>query len=136
MAAQTSLTVKKLDGTTDIIYDALVASAGDSIPAIWRQDTGQAGGKPTGLRPTFSMAAKWNGPKTARQVLFEYRYPYVTQDSTTTRYSSTDQVVVKTIVTLPQSIPSSELSEATTQALQLCGLSAVRSQTWSGYAFT
>lgn len=76
MPSMASITVKKFDGTTDIVYDALSASGGDSSPAVWRQDTGAAAGLPVGLRNLFKLLTKWNGPKTARQMTFEYVAPY------------------------------------------------------------
>lgn len=118
MPAAADITVKKKDGTTDIIYNVVSASGGDGAPAVWRQDTGAAAALPVGLRSTFSLSSKWNGPKTARQVKASFVMPYAVQDSTTTLYSAKDRVVCEFIITMPQAIPSANLDEA----YQICHL--------------
>jgi len=129
-----SLTVKKADNTTDIVYDALSAAGGDGSPAVWRQDTGGTAALPVGLRKLFTMFTKWNGPKTARQANFSFTYPYVVQDSTTTLYTAKDKVVFSGIVTLPSAIPQATLDEAAAQFANLLATSLVRSAVASGYA--
>jgi hypothetical protein len=135
MPSMASITVKKADGTTDIVYDALAASGGEGSPAVWRQDTGAAAGLPVGLRSLFKLMSKWNGPKTARQMSFEFVMPYATQDTTTTLYSSKDRVVITGLVTMPQGIPSAVLNEVN-QGLNLLASTLVKSCVQAGYAAT
>lgn len=137
MPTAASITIKKSDGTTDIVYDLITASGGDNSPVVYRQDTGAAAGLPVGLRATFRLMSKWNGSKTARVFNHEFEYPYAVQNSTTTRYESTDKVVFKNgSLTVPQGVPSSVISEATAQYCNLLGSSAVKAQFASGYAAT
>jgi hypothetical protein len=131
-----SITVKKADGTTDIVFDALTASGGESSPAVWRQDTGAAAGLPVGLRSFFKLASKWNGPKTARVMSFELVFPYAIQDTTTTLYSAKDRAVMTASFTMPQGIPASQLNEAAAQALNLCAAALTKSSVQAGYAPT
>jgi hypothetical protein len=132
-----SITVKKADGVTDIVYDAVASSGGDNSPAVWRQDTGAAAGLPVGLRPTLKLTTKWNGPKTARVANIEFVYPYATEDTSTSRYSSTDRVVVNgSNVTLPQNVPGSVLNEAAAQYSNLVGSALMKSSLQTGYAPT
>lgn len=135
MPSMASITVKKADGTTDIVYDAITASGGESSPAVWRQDTGAAAGLPVGLRSLFKLMSKWNGPKTARVMNYEIVIPYAVQDSTTTLYSAKDRIVVNGNITLPQGIPASTLNEVN-QALNLLGSALVKSCAQAGYAPT
>lgn len=135
MPSMASITVKKADGTTDIVFDSITASGGESSPAVWRQDTGAAAGLPVGLRSLFKLSSKWNGPKTARQLSFEFSQPYAVQDSTTTLYSAKDRVVMTGVVTLPQGIPSSNLNEVV-QGLNLLASALVKSSAQAGYAPT
>lgn len=135
MPSMASITVKKFDGTTDIVYDALSASGGDGSPAVWRQDTGAAAALPVGLRSSLSMWSKWNGPKTARQITARAVMPYAVQDSTTTLYSAKDRVVCDFIITMPQGIPAANLQEA----YQICNLVAAtlfKQAVAAGYAPT
>lgn len=134
MPSMANITVKKADGTTDIVFDALNASGGDGFPAVWRQDTGAPTALPVGHRPTFTLASKWNGPKSARQLQFNMAFPYATQDSTTTVYSAKDRVVVSGVITLPQAIPSANLNEAVAQAMNLLASTLVKSSMQAGYA--
>jgi len=136
MPTMASITVKKSDGTTDIVYDALSASGGDNSPAVWRQDTGAAAGLPVGLRNLFKLLTKWNGPKTARQMTFEYVSPYAVQDSTTTLYSAKDRVVISGIATIPQGVPASAINEAIYQSMNLLASTLVKQSGSAGYAPT
>lgn len=135
MPTMASQTVKKADGTTDIVYDAVAGSGGESSPAVWRQDTGAAAGLPVGLRSFFKLTSKWNGPKTARQMLVEGVMPYAVQDSTTTLYSAKDRVVMTATITMPQAIPSANLNEVV-QMLNLMAASLTKSSVQAGYAPT
>jgi len=135
MPAMASITVKKYDGTTDIVYDALSASGGDGSPAVWRQDTGAAAALPVGLRQTFKLISTWNGPKTARQLKGNFVMPYAVQDSTTTLYSAKDRIVADFIITLPQGIPAATLQEVH-QFLNLMAASLTKSSAVAGFAPT
>lgn len=134
MPTMASITVKKADNTTDIIYDNVTASGGESSPAVWRQDTGAAAGLPVGLRSSFTLSSKWNGPKTARQLQFNLAFPYAVQDSTTTLYSAKDRVVVSGVITLPQAVPGTNLNEAVAQGMNLLASALVKSSMQAGYA--
>lgn len=136
MPAMASLTVKKFDGVTDIVFDALSASGGDNSPAVWRQDTGAAAGLPVGLRAILKLWTLWNGPKTARQAKFNFVFPYAVQDTTTTLYSSKDRVVFDGIITIPQGIPASQINEAIYQGLNALGATLTKQSVASGYAPT
>lgn len=134
MPTMASITVKKYDGTTDIIYDGLSASGGDGSPAVWRQDTGVASAIPVGLRRLFKLLTTWNGPKTARQMKFNFVAPYTVQDSTTTLYSAKDRVVLEGIMTIPQGCPADHINEAVYQALNLLSATLVKQSGAAGYA--
>lgn len=136
MPTMASVTVKKFDGTTDIIYDALSGSGGDGSPSVWRQDTGAAAGLPVGLRNVLKLNTQWNGPKTARQAKFNFVAPYAIQDSTTTLYSAKDRVVIDGVFTVPQGIPAANLNEAVYQACNLLAASLLKQAISAGYAPT
>jgi hypothetical protein len=136
MPSMASLTVKKFDGTTDIVFDAVSASGGDGSPAVWRQDTGAAAALPVGLRSMFRMWSQWNGPKTARVVKLSFAFPYAVQDSTTTLYSSKDRVVGELSITVPQNLPSAQINEAVAQAFNLIDHALCHQSCQAGYAPT
>jgi hypothetical protein len=134
MPTMASMTVKKYDGTTDIIYDAVSASGGDGSPAVWRQDTGAAAALPVGLRNVFKFWTLWNGSKSARQSKFNFVSPYALQDSTTTKYSASDRVVIEGIMTVPQALPATAINEAIYQACNLLAQSLIKQSAAAGYA--
>jgi len=136
MPSMASLTVKKSDGTTDIVFDQLAASAGENVPAYWRQDTGNNATLPNGLRSRMMSKTRWNGPRTARIAEVEITFPYALQDSTTTKWSSTDSCVLKLAATMPQSIPGNSLSEAAYQGMNLLAQTLVKEVLRTGYSPT
>lgn len=136
MPSMASLTVKKKDGTTDIVYDALAASGGDASPAYWRQDTGATAGLPVGLRPAFKVMTKWNGPKTARQMSFEFIYPYAVQDTTTSLYTAKDRLVLTGVMTIPQALPATTMGEAVYQSINCLAHTLIKQCGDAGYAPT
>lgn len=136
MPSMANITVKKADGTTDIVFDSVTASGGEASPAVWRQDTGAVAGLPVGLRSVFKLASKWNGPKTARVMSFELVFPYAVQDSTTTLYSAKDRAVLTASFTMPQAVPATNLNEAAAQALNLMAAALIKSSVQAGYAPT
>lgn len=72
MAAIANITVKKADGTTDVVYNAAVGSAGDRSPAVWTQDSYSG---VQAHRPRLEMVTDDNGSKTLRRVKFKFTYP-------------------------------------------------------------
>lgn len=134
MPAMADITVKKYDGTTDIVYNSVTGSGGDGMPAVWRQDTGANAALPIGLRSVMKLWTVNNGPRTARQAKFNFVSPYALQDSTTTKFSASDRVVIEGIMTIPQAIPSTNINEAIYQACNLLASSLIKSSAAAGYA--
>lgn len=72
------ITVKKQDGTTDIIYST-VAGASSNSPAIWR---GANGGYSPGAKPEFRISSGPSGsPANGRRIPVSYSYPSLTTGS-------------------------------------------------------
>lgn len=134
MPAMASIVVKKADETTNITYDALTGAGSDGSPAVWRQDTGATASLPVGMRALFWLKSQWNDRKTARKLPFHYERPYAVQDSTTTKWSSSDKVVIDGVMTVPQGIPSTEIDESVAQALNLLASTLVKSSGKAGFA--
>lgn len=133
MPAMASITVKKADGTTDIVYDALSGGV-DGQPATWRQDTGAVATLPIGLRATAALKTLWNGVKTARKGHFNYSRPYAVQNTTTSLWSSTDALKIEVNVTMPQGMPNADLAEGIHQGLNLAASTLMKSSLVAGYS--
>lgn len=134
MPSMADLTVKKNDGTTDIVFNALSASAGDTVPAQWRQDTGNTA--PTGLRPIVKMVAQDNGPRTARRVRVSGSFPFTYVDTPTSLVKSNDKCVFEFTAVLPGAIPQSALDEGISQFINVLGAALVRASVKSGFGPT
>lgn len=72
MPTMANITIKKADGTTDVVWTALASSSGDGSPAVWRNNTV---GTTVAERPTLSVSARANGSGTARRVNGAFHWP-------------------------------------------------------------
>jgi len=133
MPNMANITVKKADGTTDIVYTALTPSAGDNIPAVWRQEDVS---KPAGGRTVASLLTKWNGPKTARRSDFSFTMPVTYVDSTTGLTKVAHRIPVSINAVVPQDVPDATVAEAIAQAGNLFVAALIRSSVSSGFAPT
>lgn len=133
MPQMADITVKKADGTTNIVYTALTPSSGDKTSAQWRSET--AGAAP-GLRPTFEMQSQWNGPRTARRANFSGQYPYTVTDTTTSQTTVKARIPFQASFVLPVEIPDTVIAEAVAQITNLVASALVQSSVKMGYAPT
>lgn len=132
-AAPTTVTVKKADGTTDIVWTTIAASGGDTSPWTVRSETATGY---VGQRPSFSMSSRWNGPKTARRVDVNAAFPMVYTDSVTSTTKTLGQVVFSGSFVVPQGVSDVTLSEAAAQLTNLLASSTSKAAISSGYAPT
>jgi F420-dependent methylenetetrahydromethanopterin dehydrogenase len=130
MPAMANITVKKNDAVTDITYSAVAASGGDASPATWKSSTVST---VPAFRPTFVVKSEWNGPKTARRLLTEFRYPTVVTDGSG-KQSISDTMILTCTGTVPQGMTDTDINEACSQALNLMAATLVKDSFKSGYA--
>jgi len=125
MPTMAAITVKKFDGTTDIIYGILTQSAGDGTWAKWRQDTGNT--NPPLARPML-MHRVVESAKGVRRVDLVYVYPYFYTDTTTSQVVVSDKAVTfkNGTLTVPQGIPSTFIQEASAQFSNLMGSAHIK----------
>lgn len=136
MPSMANITVKKFDGTTDIVYDAIAAAAGDGSAAFWRQDTGATAGMPVGHRPSLAVLSRWNGPRTARRVQGTFKAPYSVLNTSTNRYEVTDLFVLDFSAVIPQAIPATNINESAYQGGNLIGSLLLKSILAAGWSAT
>lgn len=126
-----NITVKKADGTTDIVYSAISASAGDKSPAMWRANVGSA----PAFNPELRVSSEFNGPRTARRVKASYAYPYTVTGSDG-KVTVSDRMVGDFTFVIPQSVPSNITDEAAVQLANLIASTLVKEMLKTGYAAT
>lgn len=118
MPNMADITVKKADGTTDIVYNALSPSAGDKSPAFWRAEA--VSGFPARC-PNASVSTQFNGPKTARNSEFRFNYPVFTTEGVLL-----GKVPMTVTVLIPNQISRDDAAEAVTQGTGLAASALLR----------
>lgn len=123
-----NITVKKADGTTDIIYVADTPSAGDRSPATWSVKNAVA----RALRISLSFLSQWNGQRSGRRCTVVAKYPII-------RDINGVQTVVATIpaemtILIPQLVLDAEASEAVIQFGNLIKSQLISDSLIAGYA--
>lgn len=132
MPSLANITVKKNDGTTDIIWTGVAAAAGDRSPALWRSLT--VGTAPA-FQPNLVMLARPNGTGKARRVDMEVHYPYTTTGTDGKTYLAEKAIFTGSML-CPQGMPSIDLNEAVSQAMNLLASTLVKDCLKSGFAAT
>jgi len=132
MPSLANITVKKNDGTTDITWTGVAASAGDKSPAMWRSQT--VGSAP-GFQPVFQMTSRPNGTGTARRVDVSIVYPYTTTGTDGKTYLAEKAIFTGSMVA-PQGMPTTDFNEAVAQAMNLLASSLVKQCFQAGFAAT
>lgn len=132
MSDMTNITIKKNDGTTDVVYTALVPSSGDKNAAIWRNLTV---GSAASHRPQLALMSMSNGPRTARRCEAKYTYPSLAT-GTDGKVNVVDKVIIEFQALIPNGMADSDVGEAVSQAFNLFVATLIKDSVKSGYAPT
>jgi hypothetical protein len=133
MSAIANITVKKANGTDDVVYVAKTPSSGDKVPARWRAD---ALGTANAFKPELQMVSENNGPGTARRCTLTFKYPQVYTDSTTTLKSVKNTAPGQLVMTLPVEMPDTDIDEAVSQFFNLINHASIRTAFKEAFAPT
>lgn len=114
MPAFANITVKKADGTTDIVYTGMVRSSGTS-PAVW-----QAPGSINIARPELRVTGR-DSKQGVRELRVSYVYPEAALNTTTGVYSIINRAAFAGSFLLPRSMADTATSEAAHQFGNLMG---------------
>lgn len=133
MAVAADITIKKNDGTTNIVWTLLNSSGGDAAPALWRSET--AAGT-VGQRPTYSVSSRWNGPKTVRRIDISGEFPSVFTNANTGQTEVRSTIPFTCSFGVPTNIIGTDVNEAASQLTQLVAHVMTVNAIKSGYAPT
>jgi len=133
MPSMSDITVKKADGTTDVVYTALTPSSGDKSPAVWSNNSS---GDAIAFRPQLSATARWNTQRTGRRVDISFSYPQTSTNTTTGVTTVVNSEPISCTLLLPASMPSDDSDEAAAQFAHLLGSSLILAVLKSGFAPT
>jgi hypothetical protein len=125
------ITVKKADGTTNVVFVAKQASSGDKNPATWSCDGASVY---RSQRPSFSASAQFNGPRTARRVNAKINWPF-------TRLVDAVPVIVQrgqldASVLVPLDLTDTEINEFVHQSCNILASALFKAMASEGYAAT
>lgn len=131
MANIANITVKKNDGTTDVVYTSLVPSAGDTVAALWRADSVSA---IPAHRPTLKMLTQNNSKRNARVERISYAFPvFQTVGGVETKIGVIPMELNATIGT---NFDTAVVNEAVSQFGNLMVSALIRQSMKDGYAPT
>jgi len=131
MPTAANITVKAANGTTDIVYKIKSPSAGDTVPAIWRND---AIGSAAVHRPEFRLTTRdANGGKD-RHARATYVYPQIATDTTTSLVSVVSKALGSGDWTLPKGMSSADINEMVAQYANLLASALIKSSVSDGFA--
>lgn len=131
MPQMANITVKKYDGTTDVTYTAVIASAGDKTSAKWENAT--VGGT-RAARPTFQLRAESNGAGTARRVHGIFVWPITVTDSVTGQIKVTGNMNASVNCLVPQNQTEAEIKEQCAQFANVLASALIKQSMIDGYA--
>lgn len=132
MPTMANITVKKNDGSTDIVWTAVQASGGESSPAVWRSNTIGTG---PSQRPEIRLQSKWNGDQTARRLDISGTYPTLATAADGS-VSVIARCNVQASVVVPMGMLDTDINEACAQLMNLMSSSLFKSSLQAGYAPT
>lgn len=134
MPNMANLTVKKADGTTDVTYTALVPSAGDKSPAVWKSLSAAA---ISAMQPELRVRTSSNGDFTARNGRIDFSYPFWGENPVTTQpFLFSGPFNAQTTWSRPVGAPDSAVKEAAYQYCNLLYQTLIKETLNTGYAPT
>jgi len=131
MAALADLTVKKNDGTTDIVWTGVQPSSGDGVPAIWKSQTvGTAQAHQPEMR--LSSRDSQNGASRTLRVTGAYMQIAVNTTTGVTSVINTARLTKEWVFS--KSMPSADVNEFVSQFANLEAHATFKSYLKSGFS--
>lgn len=129
MPNMANITVKKADGTTDVVYTALTPSAGDKTSARWSLT---ASSTKANLRPTLECTSRYNNARTARNISMTLKFPEIASVAGVDSVIGTGIVTIQGVV--PMQVSDSVISELVAQSANVFKTALVQDSFKIGYA--
>lgn len=130
MPQMANITVKKANGTTDIVWTGVSPSAGDKSPAVWKSLT--VGATP-GVRPEFRAVGESNSNGTARRLKTSMVWPSSVLDANG-RPVVLDKCSGSSLFTIAQNMSDVEIAEFAYQYANLIASQLHKQMVTDGYA--
>lgn len=127
------ITVKKNDGTTNIVYTGVSPSSGDGTPAVWKSQTV---GVASAHQPEFRLSAREASNGTRRALRATYVYPQIATNTTTSLTSVVDRASADANWVIPKGMAAADVNEFASQFANLCAASVIIACVKTGYSAT
>lgn len=131
MPAIADLTVKKDNGTTDIVYAAQAPSSGDGTAAVWKSTTV---GTAQAHQPEFRLTARDASGGSSRALRSTFQYPQIATDSTTGLTSVANKAMASTDWSFPKGMTAADVNEFVSQYANLLSAALIKSCVKTGYS--
>lgn len=131
MPNMANITVKKFDGTTDIVYVAQSPASGDATPARWRVDSI---GTVPGNRPVLSVSSKPASGGKTRVISGKLVTPETYTNTTTGIISIRNSASSSFTHLIPQDLTETVIKEHVAQFANLLRAVLMQDTAVSGYA--
>lgn len=133
MPAIANITVKKNDGTTDIIWTGVQPSSGDGTPATWKSQTV---GTASAHQPELRLSARDANKGSHRLLRLTFQYPQIATNSTTSVTSVVQKAMATLEMEIPKAMASADVNEAVSQLTNLIDSTLIISCLKEGYSAT
>lgn len=133
MPSMANMTIKKYDGTTDIVYTGVVPSSGDGVAAVWKAQT--VGTAPN-HQPELRLSSREAGNGQKRALRATYVYPTIATNSTTGVTSVIDKCTITIDWSMSKAVTQTDLNEAAAQLANLLDNTLITDSVRTGYAPT
>lgn len=133
MPSMANITVKKNDGTTDIVWTGVNPSSGDGVQAVWKSQT--VGSAPA-HQPEIRLASREMDGGKKRALRAYFLYPQIATDTTTGITSVIQRTLISVDWTMPKDMNQTDLNEATSQFANLLASTLFKDCVKAGYAPT
>lgn len=133
MPSLANVTIKKNDGTTDIVYTGISPAGGDGTPAIWKSQTV---GTAQAHQPEFRLAARDGNKGSRRALRSTFQYPQIATNSTTGLTSVVDRASADTNWTFPKGMSQTDINEFVSQYANMLVTTLVKDCVKAGYSAT
>lgn len=131
MPQMANISIKKLDGTTDVTYESLTPSSGDKTEAKWRMTSSDSGSVAPALRKTLTVKSKSSVNGVVRIVEGKFVSPEVVTIGTT---ESQKNSTFSFVGTIDQSFTDAQAGEFAAQVANLIKSDLMQSVIKDGYS--
>lgn len=131
MPAIADITVKKNDGTTDIVYAAQSPSSGDGVAAVWKSTTV---GSAQAHQPEFRLTSKDADGSASRAMRSTFQYPQIYTDSSTSLTTVANRASASTDWKFPKGMTQTDINEFVSQYANMLVSTLVKSCIKAGFS--